>query len=312
MESIVDKLKMERNRTSTKDNYYGIWKSFNTFFLKLDRKPDTWEERLNLFVAYLVETNKKSQTIKSYVSAIKAVLRQDDIELNENRYLLNSLIRACKLQNDQVRTRLPIKRNLLGLILDKTPEVFADQHSYTTTMYKALFVTAYYGMFRVGELTQSQHVLKAKDVHIGINKKKLMFILHSSKTHGRDSKPQVIKINGLEYDAVGGRKVSRNVPSSKHCPFTILKAYVQARKGRKSDEEQFFVFSDRQVVTQENFRESLRSVLTFLGLQASLYAPHSMRSGNAVQMVETEGISVETVRKLGRWQSNAVYRYLNN
>ena len=46
MQLIVDKLKCERNRSSTKANYYGIWKKFNEFFIRLDDKPSTWEERI--------------------------------------------------------------------------------------------------------------------------------------------------------------------------------------------------------------------------------------------------------------------------
>ena len=43
MELIVDRLSMDRNRSSTRETYHRIWKLFNHFFLKLDRKPDTWK-----------------------------------------------------------------------------------------------------------------------------------------------------------------------------------------------------------------------------------------------------------------------------
>ena len=68
----------------TQQNYYGIWKNFNRFFLRLDVKPNAWEERLKLYVGYLVGCNKQSMTIKSYISAIKAVLYGVGIELNED------------------------------------------------------------------------------------------------------------------------------------------------------------------------------------------------------------------------------------
>ena len=47
--------------------------------------------------------------------------------VNENRYLLNSLTKACRYQNDQVQTRLPIQRRLLQLIINQIQEQFADQ-----------------------------------------------------------------------------------------------------------------------------------------------------------------------------------------
>ena len=77
VESIVTKLKRERNRSTTREKYYGIWRTFNQFFIKLDRKPDSWEERLVLFIRYLIQDKKKSSTVKSYISAIKSVLKED-------------------------------------------------------------------------------------------------------------------------------------------------------------------------------------------------------------------------------------------
>ena len=94
-------------------------------------------------------------------------------------------------------------------------------------------------MFRIGELTQSQHVVKTKDVHIGLNKDKLMFVLHSSKTHGKGNKPQIIKI-----DSVGKLAKGNQSPSNTLCPFTLLKNYVSIRGKYQNNEEQFFVFRD--------------------------------------------------------------------
>ena len=185
MECMVDKLKMQKHRNSTKNNCHSIWKQFNEFFIHLDLKPDTWEEHLELFVAYLVNSNKKSTTVKSYISAIKAVLIADNVYLQENRYLLSVMTKACRYRNDHVRTRLPIKCELLNLILQETA-VYLDgelgQH-YLACLYKALFVSGYYGLLRVGEMTSGLHPVFATDVSIGVNKKKILFRLHTSKTH---------------------------------------------------------------------------------------------------------------------------------
>ena len=78
MHRIIDKLKQERVRSTTKSNYYSIWKAFNKFFLKLDNKP-TWEERLVLYAGYLVHSSKQSQMVCSYISAIKNILQDDGV-----------------------------------------------------------------------------------------------------------------------------------------------------------------------------------------------------------------------------------------
>ena len=306
MESIVSKLKLERNRSSTRATYYCIWKCFNEFFIKLDRKPETWEERLVLFVAYLVEQKKKSTTINSYISAIKAVLKGDGMYINEDRFVLNSLIKACRFVNDQVRTRLPIKKKLLELLILKLEDMFSNQ-AYLM-LYQAMFTTAYHGLFRIGEITLSPHVVKARDVHIGKNKEKLMFVLHTSKTHWKDEHPQIIKMKSLKTTEDDDPRQKNKVHIS--CPFRLLRLYLEMRGKRKDDIEQFFIFRDKTPVLARHFRGVLREALSALGLDCAFYGSHSLRAGNAVQMLET-GISVETIRKLGRWKTNVVYRYLN-
>ena len=84
--------------------------------------------------------------------------------LDENTYLLKSLTRACRIHNDRVRIRLPIMKNVLKLLLNALPELFAEQ-PFLLTLYSALFTTMYFGLFRIGEVTLSQHVVKAVDVH---------------------------------------------------------------------------------------------------------------------------------------------------
>ena len=75
LQNIIERLQQERHHKSTRTNYYCVWKTFNEFIIKLDDKPKSWEKRLTLFVAYLKNKNRKSTTIRSYISAIKAVLR---------------------------------------------------------------------------------------------------------------------------------------------------------------------------------------------------------------------------------------------
>ena len=83
-------------------------KMFSQFYLSLDIKPDTWEEQITLFIAHLIDMNKQSSTIKCYISAVRAILKQDKINLKEDQFLITSLTRAACLKNDCVRLRLPI------------------------------------------------------------------------------------------------------------------------------------------------------------------------------------------------------------
>ena len=310
VQSIVDKLKGERNRSSTRENYYKIWRKFNQFFIRLDTKLRSWEDRLVLFVGYLVNLNCRSSTIKSYISAICAVLKEDGEDLNEDVYLLNSLTRACHLQNDVMLIRLPIRKPVLCLLLNNVQNCCSQP--YLITLYKAMLSTAYFGLFRIGELTLSEHVLKAKDVHVGKNKNKMMFILHSSKTHGLESAPQIIKIYSNSYNVMGKELALpvQETHANKFCPFQMLREYLQVRKLWKSDQEQFFVFKDRTPVTAVHFHSQLKKLLIVAGLDQSLYTVHSLCAGHACDMLNLYSVGIEDLKKIGRWKSNSIYAYL--
>ena len=297
---IVEKLKRNRIRSSTQHNYYGIWKHFNEFFVKLDIKPDNWEDRLVLFIGYLIDKKCKSSTIRSYISAIKSVLHEDGVILNKDRFLLNSLTNACKLVNDHVRTRLPIQIGMLRILVEKVEDIF-DSQPFLATLYSALFTTAYFGLFRVGELTKGDHPVKVIDVHLAENKRKILMILRTSKTHWKDTHPQTIKIVCHK-----NAQVAKN---NNLCPFKILNRYIDCRLEYDSPLEQFFVFADGSPVLAFHFRKTLKTVLKAADFDSSLYDTHSMRSGRVVDLLKLH-VSIEDICKLGRWKSSAVYSYL--
>ena len=161
IENIVDRLRNQRHRGSTQRSYYSIWKAFNKFFIKLDRKPDTWGERLTLFVGYLIDCKKQSSTVRSYISAIKAVLKTNNIDVKEDEFLLSSLTRACRLNNDVFTARLPVSKGLLGILIRRISKTYLDRNQhYMALLMATILCMAYYGLFRIGELTwtKSGHV----------------------------------------------------------------------------------------------------------------------------------------------------------
>ena len=192
---ILDKLKDQKHTSSTKKMYYGVWKNFNKFIVRLDQIPENWEEKIALYCAYLIEDCKvQSCTLKSYVSAIKSVLSEDGHTWKFEKVLLAALVKACKLRNDTLKNRLPIKRNLLEVLLIQLENHFRKENQvYLEILYKTAFILAYYGLFRIGELTESPHVILARNVFKAQENNKFMLVLYSSKTHTKADRPQKIK-----------------------------------------------------------------------------------------------------------------------
>ena len=110
-----------------------------------------WKDRTSLFIAHLIHERRfQSTSVKSYVSAIKKTLVIDGYKWIDEKILLSSLTRACKLVNDHVRTRFPIQCGLLEIMLFEFERIFSTQ-PYLEKLYKALFALGYYGLMRIGE-----------------------------------------------------------------------------------------------------------------------------------------------------------------
>ena len=76
-------------------------------------------------------------------------------------------------------------------------------------------------------------------------------------------------------------------------------------------DEPFFIFPDRSPVTTENIRKVLKNMLKISGFDDTLYNVHSLRIGRACDLYHKLQIPVDSIKKIGRWQSNSVYSYLS-
>ena len=70
------------------------------------------------------------------------------------------------------------------MILFEVERMFPTDY-YLSILYKTIFTLGYYGLLRIGEIvadknkeTKMNHAVKAKDVHIGVNKNKILLVLY--------------------------------------------------------------------------------------------------------------------------------------
>ena len=198
---------------------------------------------------------------------------------------------------------------MLGLLLRVIRNHFDEQgQPYLSILYQTIFSTAYFGLFRIGELADSEHTIRASDMHVRANKRKMMFVLHSSKMHGKSAKPQIVKISSKS----GGAKTRNFNPEQEllTCPYELLRQYA-ALQGPYANpkNKHFFIFSDGTTVKQNQVRRCLKKMLKLANFNHNNYSFHSLRAGRTHDLLKC-GLSIETIKKLGRWCSNAVYQYL--
>ena len=77
----------------------------------------------------------------------------------------------------------------------------------------------------------------------------------------------------------------------------------------KSPNEHFFVFRDHSPVKPVYLRRVLKAALINIGIDHRLYSFHSLRIGKASQLIKL-GYGIEIVKRIGRWKSNVVYKYI--
>ena len=152
MKRILENLKANQNRESTKKNYLAIWRQFNKFLTKLHPKPKFWEDRIKLYFAYLVDNGIKSTTLRCYLSALKNILKTDGYQWDDGKMLLSTIVRACKIQNNVVKAHFPIHRAFLEQILFEVERIYKTSQPYLNCLFKAIFCMGYYGLMRIGEV----------------------------------------------------------------------------------------------------------------------------------------------------------------
>ena len=264
-----------------------------------------------LFTGFLVENQLKSSTVKSYISAMQSVLSELNIKINKENYLLKLLTKACRLQNDVIVHKLPVTKGVLKLLLDSINKLFdKDLQPYLEKLYAAIYVSAFYGLLRIGEVAKSPHAILARNVQVSQNENKILFILKSSKTHNKGDKPQLIKVTSKPID---GNNLGKRTQGDCicYCPFRIIQSYIAVRPAATHATEQFFIFSDRSPVMPAQLRKIFNQTLQCAELNQHAYTFHCMHAGRASQLLKM-GISVETIKQLGHRKSNAVFAYLRN
>ena len=93
------------------------------------------------------------------------------------------------------------------------------------------------------------------------------------------------------------------------CPFKIIRNYIKERGGYNSRDENFFVLRDKSIVKPIHPNRILKLCLNRINIDPSLYLVHSLRAGRACDMLK-QGYSIDHIKCIGRWKSNAVYKYL--
>ena len=112
---------------------------------------------------------------------MRAILKEDGIELNDNSLMLSPILKSCKYTTEgSGQVRLLIQLGMLNLLSDEIDEIYLDKNQpYLGLLFKTVLTLGYFGLMRIGEMTavESHHTIKLEDVHVDTEKEKILIFL---------------------------------------------------------------------------------------------------------------------------------------
>ena len=252
---------------------------------------------ITLFISYMSALKFAHSTICSYVSAISYVHKLRGLADPTKSFLISKLLMAHRRANPLLDVRLPITRPVLHRLVRSLE--FTNSFSYQRVLYTAMFLIAFYGFFRLGELA-SKNKRAANPV---VQFDQLTFLL-------QDDRPAIAKICISQYKhSLSKRLFDVLINCELSQPFCPVDRLLQFCALRGDAPGPLFYMPDLSPISISIFNRQLSSSLSFCGLDTSRYKAHGFRIG-AVGHAAASGLSDAQIRFLGRWSSDAFKVYI--
>ena len=245
------------------------------------------------FYRSFVSAEIKPSSIVSHISAISYVHKMCSVSDPTQHFLVRKILKGAQNIGKSPDCRMPITKPILLKLLAALQHTVTDKNN--RLLLKAIFLTAFHGFFRLGELvvrsnSMTKKVVQRNDISIE-DGRNLQIILRHFK-HMRNNQPLSISISAST--------------SKEICQVRALLSYIACFKHSSGP---LFSFMSGHPVSHAFVAENLKLALSFCGLDSKLYKGHSFRIGAATEAAKL-GISEQCIQQFGRWHSNAIKNYI--
>ena len=254
--------------------------------------------RLALFISYLLARQSAPSTIASYISAISYVHKLKGFSDPTNSFLIRKLLTAVSRRR-QSNIRLPISRPVLHELVRSLR--LTNSSAFQQTLYRAIFLLAFYGSFCIGELAAKS----ARSVSTVVQFSALRFLISNGKPHFLKLVISEYKhnINNRPFEIL----IAREDCPAQFCPVQAILEYLALRGNRLGP---LFCHCSLAPITADQFNTQLHRCLSFCSLDTRRYKGHSFRI-RAASHAADKGFSDTQICTLGRWKSDAFKVYIH-
>ena len=287
----------------------------------LDRNQDVVERenRLLGYVGYLGWLGASANTIRQSLFAIKTAHKRvgaGDITEGMHRIwiLLGGLDRRSTTRRPR---RLGVTQGMLEWLGEELVGAFGGERSGPTyadsVMVFTALSTAWFFMLRAKEFGESNGV----DMEMVVRGQDFRFS-KNGRPAAEEAEEVTLTFRKTKVDqlAFGDAKTLKSTGRRYLCP---VEALVRMRKiwpnrfqkGHGESCLPLFRWASGSVLKRLEVQHLLQKAAEGVGLQGDRYMAHSLRIGGATALYQATG-DIELVKRIGRWTSSAVHRYLED
>lgn len=236
----------------------------------------------------------RPSTITTYISAVGYIHKLYGWANPSDSFIVKKLLQALR-KIQPADKRHPFTTDKLRSIVTCLPTILADP--FKQRLYKAMILTSFFGLLRVGEIA-----LSPKGQPNVIQRHNLGLAHKGNKVTGID-----IYMSSFKHSQGQGSHIPLALqPLKQICPVRALLAYLKLAPAHPGP---LFQHVSGVPVTVSEFRSVLRSCVLACHLDPSLYTSHSLRIGGATH-AHLRNMSPSQICRLGRWKSSAFKKYI--
>ena len=220
--------------------------------------------------------------------------------LSDGQALLHrQIVRELRLTDlIPVKTKLPLTLSRIHAALANL-----DLRNPGALRIAACILLGHDALLRSSELLQ----LQVKDISWQSDLKRLSLRIFRTKTH-RSGPPEHIVV--FDHDGLSGYKLlvhwfHLQNPRLSASPDNYVFGYL------KPEGVNAFSLSFSKPPSRRWLADEIKRLVSAINLDPSDFSTHSLRAGGATDL-QGANVSVETVRKVGRWKSDEVFKYFRD
>ena len=232
-----------------------------------------------------------------YMSALSYVHKMKFYDDPTDSFYIKKVLKGNQNLKKSVDSRLPITKDILTKLVQAVPSVISNP--YIQHLLRAMMSLAYYCFFRIGEIAvksegQKEQFIQVTDVKFDNegNDSLITMSVHITNYKHSDLKPKTISI-------------IRNL-ENQLCPVNSMSNYLAISQHKLG---QLFQFPCGTPVSYFYLNSSLKSLLSFIGLDPAVYKGHSFRI-EAATAAAARGVLQSVIQSMGRWKTDAVKNYI--